>query len=240
MWRASQPTTWAIAIACAIFSTASVQGQDLPPYSGKGTLDGTTRGYIKMTDSSGTPYLVKILDTAKITVVGTAEPGFLKPGLIVRMTAELNSKGIAQSELTEISIIELSDLINFTLQADLAPGEDINDQKGPVNYLVIGRVKSFKNGQLQVVAPGKVIKAKLAEDAKINVDVTDYSWAQEGDVVSVDGKLYMPGQVIADKVQIEMAKPLAPKGKRRPPSKSTRKGKKPTEESPLAEDEPKT
>jgi len=185
----------------------------------------------------------------KITVAGTAEPGFLKGGLFVRFEAKLDKQGNVKEEVTKLAVVVLSENNQLRLDPDIGPGDDLKEleKKGPVNYLIIGRLKSFKKGELQVATPEKDVKAKLAEKAEITVDVDDLSLVAEGDKIEIKGKLQQapgvggvaaaPGFVFADEIKVTLAKPLAGKktavkktGKKTVEKKPKKKSKKPSAE----------
>jgi hypothetical protein len=175
----------------------------------------------------------------KITVAGTAEPGFLKGGLFVRFEAKLDKQGNVKEDVTKLAIVVLSENNQLRLDPDIGPGDDLKEleKKGPVNYLIIGRLKSFKKSELQVVTPGKDIKAKLAEKPEITVDVDDLSLVNVGDKIEIKGKLRQapgaggvaaaPGLVFADEIKVTLANPLA--GKK---SAAKKAGKKTSEKKP--------
>jgi len=146
--------------------------------------------------------------------------------LIVRFSAKMSSKGLVKDPIGELAVIEASELNQIGAQPDLAPGEDLKkaEKEGPVEWVVIGAIRSVKKNQLQIAAGGKAIKAEVADDCKITVDVSDLSIVQAGDEISVVGKQYpglqvggasQPGQVIGDKIDVVLAKPLTAPGKKK-------------------------
>ncbi|HVW36128.1 MAG TPA: hypothetical protein VHB99_02445 [Pirellulales bacterium] len=199
-----------------------------PPYDGKGNIVEVGPQGIQMKDSDGKTMYIGFDQKTKFTVTGTAEPGFLSPGLLVRFTATMTSKGQVEGKIAELAVVEQSDTNQIGAQADLEPGKSLKEaeKEGPVTWVVVAPIRSFKNNQL-MVAPGKAIRAEVAEDCKITVDVTNngVALAQEGDEITVVGKLLqeaqtmgdmsIPGQVLAEKVTITLVKPLTAPGKKK-------------------------
>ena len=87
----------------------------------------------------------------------------------------------------------------------------------PATVVVRGQVRTFKAGKL-IVKTGKVIvKADVADNARIAVNIADYSQARKGDTVTVRGRTVRQGVVQADSVTIRAAAPLSGGGERRNP-----------------------
>jgi hypothetical protein len=197
-----------------------------PPYDGKGNIVEVGPQGIQIKDSDGKSLIVGFDQKTKIAVTGTAEPGFLSPGLLVRFTATMTNKGQVQDKITELAVVEQSETNKVGAQPDLEPGKTLKEaeKEGPVTWIVVAPIRSFKNNQLMVAA-GKAIRAEVADDCKITVDVTNYTIAQEGDEIAVVGKLLqdaqtmgdlsIPGQVLAEKVDITLVKPLTAPGKKK-------------------------
>lgn len=96
------------------------------------------------------------------------------------------------------------------------------------HYLIAGQVRSFRKGNLVVLA-GKAgtIKAKVAPQAKVTIDMSSYSMVRRGDTIHVTGSYARPGQVRATKVEIELASREQPAD--RGGRKRGRPGRKPAE-----------
>jgi len=140
----------------------------------------------------------------------------------VRFEAKLDKKGNVKEDVAKLAIVVLSENNQLMCDADIQPGEELEDleKKGPVNYLIIGRLKSFKKGELLVATPVKDIKAKLADKPEITLDVDDLTLVNEGDKIEIKGKLRRafgaaaaatPGFVLADEIKVTLAKPLVGK-----------------------------
>lgn len=147
----------------------------------------------------------------KVVVTGTAEPEFLRPGLFIRFETPLDRRGNATEPIRHVTI--------FTPDGGFSVGVSSDDpasDSGP--YLVAGQLRSLKNEAMLIEAGDVQIKADLAEDAKVDVAISDYSLTAEGDAIHVVGWAEVPNQVMAELVEITLAEKLTgPKKKRRPP-----------------------
>jgi hypothetical protein len=95
--------------------------------------------------------------------------------------------------------------------------------KLPAVCTVRGKVKSFKNNTITVLAGRKSIKAEIADGVQIDVDMSDCTAASSGDKIKLWGKTLGSQPIIyAEKVEIEAAQALtgqktkSGKGKERP------------------------
>ena len=96
----------------------------------------------------------------------------------------------------------------------------------PGTCVVRGTVRSCKAGKLVVAIDHGVVKADLADNAQIAVNMADISQAKKGDAVTARGRSVRQGQqrmVQAESVTIKAAEPLTGGGKKRPP-KAEKKG----------------
>ena len=82
----------------------------------------------------------------------------------------------------------------------------------PGTYTVRGTIKSFKNGKVAVAAGrGPTVKAEIADDAVIDVEMADYRVARPDDKVKLEGFTTQarPNLVVAKSIEIELANPLS-------------------------------
>ena len=82
----------------------------------------------------------------------------------------------------------------------------------PGKFTVRGAIKLCKDGKLTVAAShGPTIKADLAGDLSIDVDMVDLRAAQRDDRVTVNGLTSQarPNMVMAESIKIELANPLS-------------------------------
>lgn len=153
-------------------------------------------------------------------ITGTAVPEYLVPTVAVEFVADVNKAGVVPEPLTEITVCNFTEARQPTFSlAD--PTKPSRKGKDAVNkYEVRGTIKTNRNGKLTITAAEKTVKATLAPDAKIKVLVSDLSFVQAGDSVSVQGIEPIPGEVHAQTLRVTMSKPLEPK-KEEGPKKRT-------------------
>jgi hypothetical protein len=208
------------------------RAQQLPAeYSASGKVDEVGQDGMLVSDSKYGKVWVQLRqrdlrqlhsEPGKVEVTGTAEPSFLKPGLLVKFLVKLE-KGNVEGDVADLEIVTLSEKVQPGLHPEPLPGKTLKEREkeGAVDYVAVGRVKSFKNGLLQVSTGGdeKDLKVKLAETAQVKVDVDDLSFASAGDTVEIKGRITqlpfndgaVPGRVVADEMKVTLAKPLTGK-----------------------------
>lgn len=185
----------------------------------KGQFVAARPGMIQWTDSNEKPYFVKILPTTYVQVLGEADPDFLRPGLLVRFSGELQGRGTMAEPVQELTIFTPREGYVIGIYND---GDDPTRTDGP--KLVAGRLKSIKNGKLIVVAGDQQIKAELAEQPTIKIDINDYSMAATGDEITVSGLGFEQDKIEATGIEIQLAERLTSgKKKRTRPGKSEAK-----------------
>jgi hypothetical protein len=108
---------------------------------------------------------------------------------------------------------------------DVSPSKSARSQSSspqfPGSFTVRGTIKMCKDGKI-TVAPGRgpTIKAEVAGDATIDVNMADIRVAQRDDLIKVTGmanpsaRPNMPTVLMAESVKIELAKPLSGAKKR--------------------------
>ncbi len=184
---------------------------ELKQFSVKGTITGMRGDLIQWTDENQRVNLVKLdpKRLMRITVTGTAEPSFLRPGLFVRFLTTPDERGKITETIGELTIFSPAD----GFQPGVFP-EDPGNPKGPV--LVAGRIKSLRKGKMTLLVGRQQVKVQLAEEPKIAIEVTDLRIVSPGDQIEVTGFGQTAQQLIARTIDIKLAKPLSgPKKKRR-------------------------
>jgi hypothetical protein len=151
-----------------------------------------------------------------VQVTGTADRSFLQPGLFVKFSGEMDAKGVLQDELKELEIFTPK---GKNVTGIFPPGSDATvkplNRFEPGKYDFRGRVMSYKDGELVVVA-SKKITSKVAMGAEIKVNVQDLSFASVNDELKIRGWNYernipkqgRPGQAVAKVIEVTLAKPL--------------------------------
>lgn len=238
----------ALGSGALVASSALAQGQGwIPPdaqvYENEGTVMGVVPGGIQMLTERDSAWLIQVVPRqSQVKVTGTAEPGFLRSGLFVKFSGEIDAKGVLQGEVKEMEIVTPAGKNSMGV---FASGSDENAKPiaklEPGTYDIRGKVALYKDGDITIVA-GKKITGKVASDAKISVNVQDYSFAQKDDTIKVKGYYYermrpspqegRPGQAMGKEIEIALAKPLSAPV-RKGPAKPVRPGKgKPADETP--------
>ena len=188
-------------------------------FSGTGTLVGASAGVLQV-NANGSIWRIKPIAGARIEVVGTAGPDFLRPGLFVKFQAPYdfngNNNGKALVPLTTLEIItKHSGEMPGAIPADatkVAAADAKNNPPLPPTartLVVIGQITRYKNKELTVMAGNRTLQADLDPAPTIKVHVSDPSFAHPGDQVDVDGYyLNKPGYAVANSVLITLAAPL--------------------------------
>ena len=154
----------------------------------------------------------------------------------MEFTAEVDKKHAVQEKLASLTVVTLTaqrvaGLFPGGMDAVSPAGADtfgpVAGQKAerhkaaapiqlPATVVVRGEVKTFKAGRLVVNTGKGIVKADLADNARIAVDLADISQARIGDTVTVQGRPVQQGTVRADSVTIKAAAPLGGGGKKKP------------------------
>lgn len=242
-WLLALTVCFAAAVATSHCCLAQPAGNLIPPdaevLEEEGTVVGVAPAGLQMlSKETNTPWVVQITRQSEVKVTGTAEPSFLRPGLPVRFTAEVDEKGRLQQDLAELEIVTPSGkgavgVFEVGAEENARPVGKLTAG----TYDIRGKVGSLKDGELTVQA-GKKIVGKLADDAKITVNVQDLTYAVPDSEVTVQGFYFKrmapdantqrPGQAMAKMVHVTLAKPLV--GKVKAAGKPSRPGKpKPTD-----------
>jgi hypothetical protein len=169
----------------------------------------------------------------KIECNGKAKASYLQPGLLVRFRGDFDKKGIAKEDITELAIVSPSETNEPGVAADEIGGDDEKrkPKKDGGSRLVVGTIKQFKEGQLIVQADGRAIRATLAKDAEIRVELDDFTLAEAGDKIQFQGRMpgqqpaEGPSQAIADEITITFTEPFEGNTKVKPKGKPGKAGK---------------
>ena len=98
--------------------------QPMPmPVTFSGTLQQMRGGLLQVANDKQEQYVVKVDPRhTKVQCTGTAEPGFLRSGLYVRFSGEFDNRGTGSGELSELSIVTLSDAVRLGVVRDRTRG----------------------------------------------------------------------------------------------------------------------
>lgn len=184
----------------------------LPEKRFSGELQQVLRGVIalKVSDSSEPVYVgINQGVPTRVTILGTAEPDFLGPGMFVQFSAMVDKQGNCQGELKEILLYEPEATTGpvFSLDDPVGTPSDSEVHK----YFIRGQVKANRDGELTIVCSGQTVKAKIGDKTKITIGLSNIALATVGDKVAVVGKEFEKNKIIAERVDITLSKPLAPR-----------------------------
>jgi hypothetical protein len=218
--------------------------QEIPrePLQCSGTVKQVARGVIGLATEAGDQWAVQVEARPQdLSFTGTADATFVKPGMWIRFSTKLTRRGDAKEPIATAEIYTPREGFGvgvFPEGAGTGGGEGgalfvPNTEEKPkpepkakirdedTVYRVGGQVSKISRlGELTINAGGTSVKAKLAEDAKISVDVADLSFLQAGDKVEVVG--WYPagtkGRAVATQVTASAAQPLTDASKKKKPA----------------------
>ena len=222
-WVAAVPLLWAVVVAPVSRSQEPPQIAELP-----GTIFETKpqQGLLRFRNSDGgTPWhpsadwvVLAVPGKTAIRVTGTADREILCPGLFVRLTGELDDKGVIQGEINALELVSAASNMQggmFEPGAD-GTGKPVAKLKAGT-FEIRGKLTKIKDGQLTINAKKK-ISGKLAKDATLTVNSTDLSLIGPDSPATIKGaylKSEMPdadsgrlGKFVATEVSVEMTRPL--------------------------------
>jgi hypothetical protein len=199
------------------------QGMQGVPFDATGTLEAIGSGRIKIIDSAGNERILIVNQQTTVKTTGEATAEFLKPGLCVEFTAEVDAKGKVSTKVDELSIVTVTKekpagVFSESGEA-IKPASNSKAKKGeaPASATgkVVGHIKSVKLGKIQVQAGSRTVLFELGDNPKITVELADGSLAAKGDKVEVKGlqSPTTPNQGQAQSVTITLAEPLGEKKK---------------------------
>ncbi|MBX7168929.1 MAG: hypothetical protein K1X74_21510 [Pirellulales bacterium] len=196
-----------LTMASAAFAQDERPARELQPVQVGGAITGWRPGpgqnsaLIEMTDAAKQPVLIKVdVGRTRVKLSGEALVEFLRPGMYVRFSGPLN-RNTARQPVEELQLFLPTD--GYEVGVMLDPSGDRN-----APAVVAGQLKTLKSGKLTVAADGKQIKAELAPEVKITVEMSDFTLARPGDAIRVIGRQVEPGKVIGDEIEITLAEPL--------------------------------
>jgi hypothetical protein len=193
-----------------------------------GNLEVTGRGSLKIRTGVGCT-MIQIARATNVQFTGKATRDFLKAGVPVEFTAEVDEKHAVSDAVTHLTIVSLnadrgpglfSEEPPTTTAASSPKAEAV---KLPGTCLVRGKITTFKDGKFVVNIGHGTVTGSVDEDAEIKVATSDLKFARKGDSVSVKGR--NAGKMwLADSVTIQASEPLG--GKKKPKAQSpAKKGK---------------
>ncbi len=187
--------------------------QALEKFAGAGTIAAIEPGRILMVTNFNEKCLIWLMPQTKIITTGEARQEFLHPGLLVEFKAELDKHRNVTGTIEQLTLISASpEKIPGIFPLDGDQTDSSGGQTSPAGLCtVVGRIAALHNNTLQVNVGHGTLLAELSPNAKIRLEINDYSMARKGDKITVSG-MKMRGaanQVQALQVKIELAEALA-------------------------------
>ena len=216
------------------------------PLQCSGTVKQVGRGVIGLVTEAGDQWAVQVEARPQdLSFTGTADATFVKPGMWIRFSTKLTRRGDAQEPIAAAEIYTPREgfgvgvfpegagaggeggalfVPNAEEKPKPEPKSKVRDEDAV--YRVGGQVSKISRlGELTINAGGTSVKAKLAEDAKISIDVADLSFLQAGDKIEVTG--WYPagtkGRAVASKVIASASQPLTDASKKKKPAPAANK-----------------
>jgi hypothetical protein len=181
---------------------------------GAGTVEGVAAGALKV-NVNGMQGVVQPGPKCRVEVTGLADPEFLRPGLLVRFSAEIGKNGKATAPLNTLEIVTPKTAVEEAMKAAEAKK---GDNPEPMAEMILAKISSIKNKMVTMTtSAGDTITAELGANPSISVNVDDYTVASPGDKVEVNGTIAPQGYAVASKIVIKLARPLGEVAKKPAP-----------------------
>ena len=192
-------------------------------FNGEGTVAAYQNGALLMT-LEGQRWVGAVMPASKVKISGFANRNVLRPGVVVRLSAEFDRKTFAAPEpVTELEIVSPRP----GDRAGVFPDEVIDPterKKGPPPATARLRIFDAITGVKENTLFFKKYHVEVAPDATITVDLADPSLLSSGDTVKkVKGRRLKgtQGRLVIEELEAEMAQPLA--AKTRAPSRGAKR-----------------
>ncbi len=179
------------------------------------TLSGTIEdigSHGMVVDAMGAKWNVAPDKQCKIEVTGSGDASLLKPGMLVRFSADVDKKtGKASAPVSEVEVTSPQNVMAAEHPRGQAAGSHTALKKpvpaaatGPA--AVVGTIKSISGNEITVEAPGGSVKADLSPKVSVKIDSSDPKLAQVGAKVEVQGYVVKaPNVVAAQAIRITLA-----------------------------------
>lgn len=211
-----------------------------------GNIKAMQGAMLQVAASSGENWLLQVEARPQdIVFQSSADPAFVKVGMLVEFKAKVNKRGVAADPVQDLTIISVREGRAVGVQPEggaakgqaelFAPKPEETEKKGPkakvdddAVYLIAGQItKLGRLGDMTINCAGTTIKADLAKDAKVSVDVNHLQFAQVGDKVQIRARYPMgqknAGQGLASQVSVTGSTTLGEPKKRVLPGKAAEK-----------------
>jgi hypothetical protein len=180
------------------------QQRQLPFIKISGKVTNLQQGAIAVDTDKGS-YIVRLdPQQTRVTVVGEGTVDALEPGVLVQFQCVLNPRlTLASEPIEKLKIL--------TPSARTAPGvisDTPKDHSKP--FTVRGKISRVVGPQLTIAAYAssrKQVRAELAEEVVVEMELSDFSLVANGDRIEVQGAEVNSGLVHATDIKITLSKP---------------------------------
>ncbi|TWT33237.1 hypothetical protein [Blastopirellula retiformator] len=217
-----------VALLLSVSSAVLAQNKERQKFTLQGEIVGMRGPLLQAKAADGTPWLLKVeIKPEDMQLTGTAEKGWVAPGMFVSFTGKFDGRGNSQEPIAEMTVFTPREgtPLGVTEEASLGGlgnlfgGGDDGGSKPRKKaadeistYLVNGRVAGVsRDGKLNVIAGGTRLTVELAEEAEVKVSVSDPRLIRPGDKFEADGWYYQKGQgIVSGKFLVEAQPFTAP------------------------------
>lgn len=194
------------------------------------TIQGIRPGIVLVATKKGDKWAITVPRRPEaIEYHAEADSSWLQRGMSIRFNVLLDTRRLrGQEDVRSVSVVTLRQGIEpgvfpeqgmpgkdhlFTTPQEPATKKRTRRAVAAVPCLVIGRLLGIKKGNMMVAAGRALVRAPLAENAAVTIDVNDYRLARLGDKVEVNARYLpqRPGQAEGEQLVITAAKPLGTK-----------------------------
>lgn len=183
-----------------------------------GKIQAVSDDVVRVKVSDTDTWLVHITGETKLEVTGTAEPGYLRTGMHVRLSGEIDAKGNLQGEIESLAVFtpQGKNALGLFDEKDTGPNAKPVKKVAAGTYQIRAKVLSVKDKDLVLLAGGKKIYGTLTAEPEVKVVAEDLAMVQDGDEATIAGwylpadkaAAQKPGQAMAEELTITLAKPL--------------------------------
>jgi hypothetical protein len=184
-----------------------------------GTLEAMQGNVVKFRDSKNEAWLLTVVGQTTMQIEGQADENYLRPGLTIELTGEVNEKNELSEPIKELSVVEGKGRPSLGLFPP--EGDDTKPVRNPEagKYKIRGRVATFKDDELMLAAGRWKIAGKTDAELKVKLSLDDPRSAKFGDSMTVKAWYYdnqkpnptfgRPGHAVAEEIKITLTNPPA-------------------------------
>jgi hypothetical protein len=193
-----------------------------------GTLEAMQGNVVKFRDSKNEAWLLTVVGQTTMSIEGEADENYLRPGLTIELTGEVNDKNELAEPIKELSVVEGKGRPSLGLFSPES-GDDTKPVRNPTagKYRIRGRVTGFKDSELAIAAGRWKIAAKVDPELKVKLTLDDPRAAKFGDSMTVKAWYYdqgkptlnFPGKALAEEIKITLTNPPTTLKRSRPVSR---------------------